>query len=54
MRVGMSGMTGLDARSCLALLAARGINPEIAALFLPFWEAGMLEAVQEQRSEGNK
>ncbi len=50
-RVGMSGMTGLDARACLALLSARGMRAEFASLFLPLWGAGMLQAAKDQRSE---
>lgn len=51
MRVGMSGATGLDATACLALLTQRGLNPNIAALFLPFWEAGILSAIAKQRED---
>lgn len=50
-RTGMAGMTGLDAPACLALLVARGVREDIAALFLPYWEAGMLEAAEEHREQ---
>jgi len=51
MRTGMSGMTGLDARSCLVLLEGQGLNHQFGALFLPYWESGMLEAADERQSE---
>jgi len=54
MRVGMSGATGLDATACLALLTRRGLDPNIAALFLPFWEAGILSALADQRENRTK
>lgn len=53
-RVGMAGITGFDATACLALLEARGIPQEIAGLLLPYWEAGLVEAAEEQREDSSQ
>lgn len=47
----MGGFEALDAEACLALLSARGIPPQIAALFLPYWEAGLIEAAEQRREK---
>lgn len=48
-RVGMGGVEGLDAPACLMLLEAQGMDRTIAALFLPYWEQGLLQAIDENR-----
>lgn len=50
-RIGPGGYAGLDMPACLALLKARGVSEDIAALLLPRWEAGLLEAAALQREE---
>lgn len=47
----MNGFTGLDAGAALALLEGRGVSRQFATLFLPYWEAGMFDAAEEQRKE---
>lgn len=54
MRIGMAGVTGLDAAACLALLDRRGLDPNISALFLPYLEAGILSAIAERREHQAK
>lgn len=49
LRAGPAGVTGIDANSCLALLTERGVDPKLAVLFLPWWEAGMLQFFAEKR-----
>jgi hypothetical protein len=51
MRIGMNGFAGLDVAACIPLLEARGIDHRIAALFLPYWEDGMMAAIEEKRKE---
>jgi len=48
-RAGMSGATGLDMPAALRLLGSRGHDEDIAALFLPWWEDGALDAFAEMR-----
>lgn len=50
-RTGMSGVTGLDATACLALLEGHGLDPKFAALFLPYVEAGLLAAIADRKEE---
>jgi hypothetical protein len=50
----MAGVAGLDATACLSLLTGRGLDPKLAALFLPFWEAGILRAIAMNRDRDEK
>ncbi|WP_299558725.1 hypothetical protein [uncultured Sulfitobacter sp.] len=50
-RIGMGGFEALDAEACLALLFARGIPQNIAALFIPYWEAGLIAAAEQRREK---
>ncbi len=54
-RIGARGYVGLDFSACLALLEGQGIPTEIAALLLPHWEAGLIEAgVRMQDQDGTE
>ncbi|KAB2539656.1 hypothetical protein AL035_17760 [Salipiger aestuarii] len=50
-RIGGAGYAGLDMPACLELLKAQGVNTHIAALLLPFWESGLLEAAAKLREQ---
>ncbi|MBU2961963.1 hypothetical protein KO516_14325, partial [Citreicella sp. C3M06] len=50
-RIGGAGYAGLDMPACLALLGAQGVPTNIAALLLPHWESGLLEAAAKQREQ---
>lgn len=53
-RVGPEGAYGLDHDAALSILARRGHDPDIAALLLPYWEAGGLQAFAEMREEAGE
>lgn len=53
-RIGPRGYVGLDFGACLALLGAQGIPQDIAALLLPHWEAGLIEAVRRACEKENE
>lgn len=46
-RTGFAGVTGLDFDAALAHLGRLGHDTAVAALFLPFWEDGALQAFAE-------
>ncbi|APZ53747.1 hypothetical protein Ga0080574_TMP3413 [Salipiger abyssi] len=50
-RIGARGYVGLDFAACLALLEAQGVPQNIAALLLPHWEAGLIEAAARGRED---
>ena len=50
-RIGPGGYVGLDMPACLALTEAQGIPTKIAALLLPHWETGLLEAAAKRRED---
>ncbi|WP_435659704.1 DUF7697 family protein [Leisingera caerulea] len=54
LRIGMAGVTGIDAAACLALMNGRGLDPDFSALFLPYLEAGILSAIAERREHQAK
>ena len=50
-RVSMAGMVGMDVGACLPILNACGLDTDIAALFLTFWEQGRLMANIDMKAE---
>lgn len=54
LRIGVAGVTGIDASACLALMTGRGLDPDFSSLFLPYLEAGILSAIAERREHKAK
>ncbi|MGH1417169.1 MAG: DUF7697 family protein [Pelagimonas sp.] len=50
----MAGPAGFDLPSCLTLLDAHGVDPQIAAILLPYWEAGMFDGLEEANDKSGK
>ena len=53
-RIGPAGYAGLDMPACLAMTEAQGIPTSVAALLLPFWELGLLQASARNRETEGK
>ncbi len=45
-RVSPAGVVGLDISACLEVLEAYGLDRRVAALLLPYAEAGLLRAIR--------
>ncbi|WP_162619173.1 DUF7697 family protein [Tritonibacter mobilis] len=50
----MAGVTGVDASACLALMAGHDLDPNYSALFLPYFEAGIMAAIAERKESQSK
>lgn len=50
-RIGPGGYLGLEMSACIEMAADHGVPRRIAALLLPYWEAGILQAVAKAQSE---
>jgi hypothetical protein len=50
-RVGPAGAFGLDHDAAIRVLARRGHDANIAALLLPFWEEGGLQAFADLKED---
>ncbi|QFS83981.1 hypothetical protein FIU97_14610 [Roseivivax sp. THAF40] len=53
MRTGWQGFIGLDLGATTTLLAARGHDPKILAILLPYWEQGIKSAADAARQNGD-
>lgn len=53
MRTGWQGFIGLDLGATTTLLAARGHDPKILAVLLPYWEQGIKSAADAARQNGD-
>lgn len=53
-RVGMSGFFGLDMQACTAALQDYGIPKEVSSVWLPFWEQGVIEAMEEKKKKAEE
>lgn len=49
LRVGFSGPVGLDLPACIAVAVAGGVDAQVAALLLPYVEAGLMAAFANAR-----
>ncbi|MCP3971687.1 MAG: hypothetical protein GY717_15480 [Rhodobacteraceae bacterium] len=47
----MAGMVGMDVAACLPILSACGLDGDVAALFLTFWEQGRLMANRDMKED---
>ncbi len=50
-RISMAGMVGMDVAACLPILSACGLDGDVAALFLTFWEQGRLMANRDMKED---
>ncbi len=52
-RIGPSGFEGFDLVACQAVGEAQGVDRRVVALFLTYWEQGVLAAYDKQRDVEN-